>query len=184
MGILLGAGILLALAVHDLAQRKHAIRRNFPVIGRLRYLLESIGPELRQYIVRGDREERPFSRNQRRWIYASSKRENNYFAFGTDLDFDPGRGHSIIRQAAFPLPEPERLDPTHPIACARVLGAARGRRHAFRPASVVNISGMSYGSLSGAAVEALNRGAWIAGCLHNTGEGGLSPHHLHGGDLV
>jgi glutamate synthase domain-containing protein 2 len=70
------------------------------------------------------------------------------------------------------------------LPCAKVLGAARGRARAFRPNSVVNISAMSFGSLSGAAVEALNRGAALAGCLQNTGEGGLSPHHRHGGELV
>ncbi|MFL6165857.1 MAG: FMN-binding glutamate synthase family protein, partial [Ornithinibacter sp.] len=74
------------VAAYDLAQRKHALLRNFPVIGHGRYLLESVGPELRQYIVTGNDEERPFSRDQRRWIYASSKLENNYFGFGTDND--------------------------------------------------------------------------------------------------
>ena len=70
------------------------------------------------------------------------------------------------------------------LPCAKVMGAARGRTHAFRPASVVNISGMSFGSLSGKAIEALNKGAAMAGCLQNTGEGALSPHHRHGGDIV
>src|SRR5918998_6717688 len=70
------------------------------------------------------------------------------------------------------------------VPCAKVLGGARGRRAAFRPASVVNISGMSFGSLSGKAIEALNRGAAMAGCLQNTGEGGLSPYHRHGGELI
>ena len=81
------AAALAALVVHDLVQRKHAILRNFPIVGHLRYLLESFGPELRQYIVTGNDEERPFSRDQRRWIYASSKRQNNYFGFGSDNEF-------------------------------------------------------------------------------------------------
>ena len=176
-----------AVAVHDLVQRKHAILRNFPVIGHGRFLVESIGPELRQYIVAGNDEERPFSRDQRRWVYASSKLENNYFGFGTDNDVEHTSGYPIIKHATFGRAVP----PTSPhageealIPCAKVLGAARGRAGAFRPASVVNISGMSFGSLSGNAAEALNRGAELAGCLHNTGEGGISRHHRHGGELV
>ena len=178
---------LLALALYDWTQKAHTIRRNFPLVGRFRYLLEKIGPELRQYIVAGDNEERPFTRDQRRWVYASSKRENNYFAFGTDDAIDITPGHVLVKHSTLgcrtPASTPEAgLEVDLP--CAKVLGAARGRPHAFRPASVVNLSGMSFGALSGAAIEALNRGAALAGCLHNTGEGGLSPHHRHGGDLV
>jgi len=178
--------LLLAVGVHDVTQRKHAILRNFPVIGHLRYLLEKIGPELRQYIVTDNDEERPFSRDQRRWVYSSSKRENDYFGFGTDNDFDrPAPGYVIVKHSAFPHPPVAAdADPLHPVPAAKVVGAWRGRRHAFRPASVVNISGMSYGSLSGAAVEALNRGAALAGCWQSTGEGALSQYHRSGGDLV
>ena len=179
---------IFSLALYDLTQRKHAILRNFPIIGHLRYLLESVGPELRQYIVTSNQEERPFSRDQRRWVYASSKLQNNYFGFGTDAELENSPNHIVIKHAAFPIRAPypgePGYDPTYPLACAKVLGEFRQRRKAFRPPSVVNVSGMSFGSLSGAAVEALNRGAALAGCLQNTGEGGLSPHHLHGGDLV
>src|SRR5262245_51557201 len=84
-GLVAAAG---ALATHDLLQRRHAILRNFPVVGHLRYLLESIGPELRQYIVTDNDEERPFTRDERRWVYTSSKGENNYFGFGTDNDLE------------------------------------------------------------------------------------------------
>lgn len=178
------AALLAVVAIYDLRQKKHAILRNFPVVGHMRYLLESIGPELRQYIVRGNDEERPFSRDQRRWVYASAKRQNSYFGFGTDLDLEQTPNHVVFKQAAFPLPEAGPADPKHPLPCAKVLGEARGRRHAFRPASVVNVSGMSYGSLSPAAVEALSRGSALAGCWMNTGEGGISPHHLQGCDLV
>lgn len=178
-------GLVLALVVHDLTQRKHAILRNFPLVGHFRYLLEAIGPELRQYIVTGNDEERPFSRNQRRWIYSSAKRQNNYFGFGTDNDIERTPGYPIIKHSAFPSPPPPGGDPPgHPVPCAKILGAARGRRHAFRPPSIVNVSGMSFGSLSGAAIEALNSGARLAGCLHNTGEGGLSEHHKRGGELI
>lgn len=80
--------ILIGIAVYDLVQKKHAILRNYPIIGHFRYMLESIGPELRQYIVTDNNEERPFSRDQRRWVYASAKEQNNYFGFGTDLDLE------------------------------------------------------------------------------------------------
>jgi glutamate synthase (ferredoxin) len=182
------AAALAALVVYDLTQRKHAILRNFPIVGHLRYLLESFGPELRQYIVTSNDEERPFSRDQRRWIYASSKRQNNYFGFGSDNEFESSANYVIVKHSPFPLatlhPGDPGYDAKHAVASLKVLGGYRRRRYAFRPASVVNISGMSFGSLSGAAVEALNRGAQLAGCLQNTGEGGLTPHHLHGGDLV
>lgn len=180
--------LLLALLVHDLTQRRHAILHNFPIIGHFRYLLEAIGPELRQYIVTDNDEERPFSRDQRRWVYASSKRENNYFGFGTDNDIEHASNYLILKHAAFPLIKPEPgepgHDPTYRLPCAKVMGAHRGRARAFRPDSLVYVSGMSYGSLGSAAVEALNRGCQLAGALQNTGEGGLSDHHRHGGDLI
>jgi glutamate synthase (ferredoxin) len=175
-----------AVAAHDLLQRRHAILRNFPVIGHARYWLESIGPELRQYIVAGNDEERPFSRDQRRWVYASSKLQNNYFGFGTDNDLEHSDGNVIVHHRTF-----AGAYPTHGsvgqealLPSAKVLGGPRGRRHAFRPASVVNVSGMSFGSLSGNAIEAINRGASTAGCLHNTGEGAVSTYHRNGADLV
>ncbi|MGI9622741.1 MAG: FMN-binding glutamate synthase family protein [Acidimicrobiales bacterium] len=172
--------ILFATFVYDLVQRRHAILRNFPVVGHLRYALETIGPELRQYIVTDNNEERPFSRDQRRWVYASAKKENPYFGFGTDDDIDRP-GHIIIKHAAFPE---SRESHNVPLPSAKVMGEWRGRRQAFRPESLVNISAMSFGSLSGRAIEALNKGAAIAGCWHNTGEGGVSKHHRQGGDLV
>ena len=82
------AATLAGIALQDLVQKEHALRRNFPIVGHFRYWLETIGPELRQYIVTGNDEERPFSRDQRRWVYASAKKENNYFAFGTDNDIE------------------------------------------------------------------------------------------------
>lgn len=174
------------VAARDLTQRAHALQRNFPVIAHARYWLETVGPELRQYIVTSNDEERPFSRDQRAWVYASSKQQNNYAGFGTDNDVEHTPGYAIIKHRTFAesLPGPRGDHGRDSLPSAKVLGAARGRREAFRPASVVNISGMSYGSLSGAAITALNRGAAQVGCLHNTGEGGLSPYHLQGGDLV
>lgn len=176
-----------AVAAHDLAQRRHAVLRNFPVVGHARYLIEAIGPELRQYVVAADDEERPFSRDQRRWVYASAKLENNYFGFGTDNDVEHMNDYVIVKHKTFtgrpPTGAHHSGDETR-LPCAKVLGAARGRPQAFRPDSVVNISGMSYGALSGNAIEALNRGARQAGCLQNTGEGSVSAYHRSGGELV
>ncbi len=194
-------GALVLVAGYDLTQKRHAILRNFPIIGHFRYLLEAVGPELRQYIVTSNNEERPFSRDERRWVYTSAKRQNSYFGFGTDNDLEGAALHIIVKHATFgdartdwavnaemeASEDPARqqvTDKAYAVPCAKVLGAARGREKAFRPNSVVNISAMSFGSLSSAAVEAMNRGAALAGCLHNTGEGGISTHHLHGGDLI
>ena len=181
------AAAVVAVAVHDLVQRRHALLRNFPVIGHARYFIEAVGPELRQYVVAGNDEERPFSRDQRRWVYASSKLENNYFGFGTDNDIEHTPSYPIVKHATFARVAPPSSPPAGQeawVPCAKVLGAARGRPGAWRQDSVVNFSAMSFGSLSGPAIEALNRGAALAGCTQNTGEGGLSSHHRHGGDLV
>ncbi|AWL36929.1 MULTISPECIES: FMN-binding glutamate synthase family protein [unclassified Streptomyces] len=178
------ATALALVAARDLVQKKHALLRNFPVIGHARYLLEAIGPELRQYVVTSNEEERPFSRDQRTWIYASAKEENNYFGFGTDVDVEHVQGHAYVKQRTFAGTLPDVHDPQAPLPSAKVLGGPRGRAKAFRPASVVNISAMSFGSLSGAAVTALNKGAALAGTMQNTGEGGLSAYHRNGGDLV
>lgn len=182
------AGVL-GVAAYDLTQKRHAVLRNFPVVGHARYLLEAVGPELRQYIVSGNDEERPFSRNQRRWIYSSAKLQNNYFGFGADNDTEFAQGYPIIKHRTFSDIAPataQHVGSEHGdiVPAAKVLGGHRERRGAFRPASVVNVSAMSFGSLSSAAIEAINRGSAAAGALHNTGEGGLSPHHQHGADLT
>jgi len=181
-------GGLAGVAGWDLLQRHHTILRNFPVVGHLRFILEGVGPELRQYIVTDNNEERPFSRDQRTWVYASSKLSNRYFGFGSDNDLERSPNYLIVKHAAFPVSapddEPNHPDPAVPLPAAKVLGGARVRPKAFRPSSLVNISAMSFGSLSGAAITALNKGAAMAGALHTTGEGGVSPYHLNGGDLV
>jgi glutamate synthase (ferredoxin) len=188
LALLFALAVVLAIAVHDRLQKKHAIVANFPVVGHFRYWLEALGGPLRQYIVTGNDEERPFSRDQRRWIYASSKKENSYFGFGTDNDLELTPGYLIIRHSAFPYATPHAgepgFDPGYRCPPAKVLGGYRKRRGAFRPASIVNTSAMSYGSLSPAAVEAINRGVAIAGAMQNTGEGGISDWHRKGGDLV
>lgn len=180
--ILIIIALLVVVALHDVIQKKHAILRNFPVIGHLRYLIEKVGPELRQYIVANNDEELPFSRDHRRFIYASAKKQNSYFGFGTDNDLNTP-GYVLFRHAAFPHPTPP-AEEAEQLGALKVLGEAHGRTHAFRPKSVVNINAMSFGSLSAQAVESINRGSKIAGCLHNTGEGGISVHHKHGAEVV
>ncbi len=187
--ILSAVGVfLLAVAIHDVTQKRRALLRNFPVVGHVRYFLEKVGPGLRQYIVAGNDEELPFSRDQRRWVYASAKLENNYFGFGTDNDLERSPGYIIIRHSAFPRTTPHKgdvnYDPKYTVPCAKILGGHRRRKLAFRPSSIVNTSAMSYGSLSGNAVEAINRGVAIAGALQNTGEGGISDYHRKGGELI
>lgn len=182
---------LIILVVFDVTQKKHTILRIFPIIGHFRYILERVGPELRQYIVTDNNEERPFTRDQRRWVYASAKRQNNRFGFGSDNEMERSTNYLVIKHEAFP----PMVDPAHSIEndsgsdhfllpSAKIMGLARGRKKAFRPSSVINISGMSFGSLSARAIEALNRGARLADCMQTTGEGGISPHHVQGGDLV
>lgn len=177
---------LAGVAVTDLFQKQHTLRRNFPLLARARYALEAIGPELRQYIVASNDEERPFSRDQRRWVYSSAKGANNYFGFGSDNNVE-GTTYPIVKHRTFSTVAPISalaVDPGETLPSAKVLGGPRGRRHAFRPASVVNVSAMSFGSLSPQAIQAINKGAAAAGFMHNTGEGGLSDHHRQGGDLM
>ncbi len=178
-------GILLLIAIRDIfIQKKHTIQHNFPIVGHLRYMLESIGPELRQYIVANNREELPFNRSQRSWVYASAKKENNYQGFGTDQDIH-APGYTFIHPALLPY----QIPAGHPnqeapdfVPSAKLIGGHRQRP--YRPASIINISAMSYGSLSAAAISSLNQGAQKADCYHNTGEGGLSSYHQHGADIV
>src|SRR5262249_39362451 len=103
--------VLAAVVIYDLTQRRHAILRNFPIIGHFRYLFEAVAPELRQYIVTSNTEERPFNRDQRSWIYASSKRDNNYFGFGTDNELELSSNYLIIKHSVFPLNSPHPGDP-------------------------------------------------------------------------
>ncbi len=180
--ILLIVLFLAWVAYTDYRQTKHAVLRNFPLLGRARYFLEMIGPELRQYIVSANNEERPFSRDQRSWVYASAKQQNNYFGFGTDNDLEVSPNYLIIKHSVFPLPESH--DPKYTLPCAKTIGGYHQRPKAFRPNSVVNVSGMSFGSLSAPAIEALNRGVAAIGALQSTGEGGISRYHKNGGDLI
>lgn len=179
--------VLALVTIRDIfLQKKHTISHNFPIIGHLRYLFEKIGPEIRQYFVANNREELPFNRIERGWIYASAKKENNYEGFGTDRDIYAIQ-HIFINNAMMPY----RLSKNHPntinpnfLPCAKIIGAYNKRKKPYRPASIINVSAMSFGSLSAKAIESLNKGVKIAGAYHNTGEGGLSPYHSHGGDVI
>lgn len=167
---------LVALGIFDINQKKHAIRRNFPVIGRLRYLLESIRPEIMQYFVENDREGRPLDRVMRSMVYQRAKNVIDTVPFGTQMDvYEPGyewMNHSMYA-GRMKVDEAPRI----------MIGGER----CMQPysASLLNISAMSFGSLSKNAILALNKGAKLGGFAHNTGEGGISPYHLEpGGDLI
>ncbi len=184
-GALLAA--ILGLYVHDRWISKDNIIRNYPIFGHFRYLLIEMGPKLRQYIIADNNEELPFNRDERDWIYRSADGGNNYFGFGTD-DQLLSIGYPIIKHAVFPHGEESFTGAGHDkmldVPAARTLGESHGRAKAWKPASIVNISAMSFGALGSHAIEALNRGAKLANCYHNTGEGGISPYHKMGGDLI
>lgn len=172
-GLLLIAPIV-TLGIADMVQTKRAIRRNFPVIGHVRYLLEEIRPEIQQYFVERDHEGTPFNREERSIIYQRSKGALDTLPFGTQLDvYEPG--YEWINHSMVPV-HPKEIEP-------RVI-VGEGRCEKPYSASIFNISAMSFGSLSGNAIEALNKGAQEGRFAHNTGEGSISPHHLQGGDLI
>lgn len=180
--------IIVIIGILDLSQKKHTLKRNFPVFGRFRYIAEALGPPIRQYFIANNREELPFNRSQRSWIYASSKGENNYEGFGTDKDIYAAN-YIFINPKMFPFKvEKEHInhssqDPYF-LPCAKVMGLSHNRKKPYRPYSIVNISAMSYGSLSAQAQSSLNQGAAMVGAYHNTGEGGLSPYHQEGADVI
>jgi glutamate synthase domain-containing protein 2 len=166
---------IIAIGLNDLLQTKQAIRRNFPVVGNFRYFLESIRPEINQYFVESNIDGRPFSRERRSVIYQRSKGVEDTVPFGTQSDVYASDyewiNHSISPKHA--LKEPPRVMVGGP-DCKQPYAA-----------SLLNVSAMSYGSLSQNAILALSMGAKKGGFYHNTGEGGLTPHHLAGGgDLV
>ena len=165
--------LLLLWVVRDIVQKKHAVLRNYPVIGHLRYFLENQGEFIRQYLIAGERDEMPFNRAARSWVYRTAKGVGGVIGFGSTNDLrEPGS--IIFVNATFPTLEQDHL-PTPSL----VIGEGFCREP-FTARSLVNISGMSYGALSAPAVQALSRGAAVAGCWLDTGEGGLAPHHLAG----
>ena len=166
--------------------KKHTITSNFPIVGHIRYMLEKFGPEIRQYFVANNREELPFNRSERSWIYSSSKKQNNYQGFGSDMDFYAPNYHFIKSDMmSFRLDE-SHINFKEPsfLPGAKVMGQFNQRKRPFRPKSIINVSSMSFGSLSAPVISALNQGCLQSGSFHNTGEGGYSMYHDHGADVV
>ena len=162
--------------VQDVTQKKHAVLRNYPIIGHFRYFFERQGEFFRQYFFANDREEMPFNRATRSWVYRVAKQEDGagIIGFGSTYDLR-APGALVFVNAGFPILEEDR-QATPPL----LIGEGFAKTP-FLARSLVNVSGMSYGAISKPAVQALSRGAAIAGCWMDTGEGGLSPHHLDGG---
>ncbi|MDX1405517.1 MAG: FMN-binding glutamate synthase family protein [Woeseiaceae bacterium] len=176
---IIGLGILVLVVMYiiDVTQTEHAIRRNFPVIGRFRYLFETLGEYFRQYFFAQDREELPFNRAQRSWAYRAAKNVDSTVAFGSTRDLRPV-GTYIFVNCPYPVLESD-VSPTS------ALEVGPYARKPYVTDSLFNVSGMSYGAISKPAVLALSKGSKMAGNWMNTGEGGLSPHHLEGGaDIV
>jgi glutamate synthase domain-containing protein 2 len=166
---------LILRGVADMLQTRQAVRRNFPLIGHFRYLLEQIRPEINQYFIESNHDGRPFSRNDRSVVYQRAKGELDTLPFGTQRDVY-AVGYEWINHS---------LAPVHPDhECSRVVVGGATCTQPYS-ASILNVSAMSYGSLSRNAVLAFNAGAKAGGFAHNTGEGGLSPYHLEpGGDVI
>lgn len=165
------------LYISDITQTKQAIRRNYPVVGRFRYLFEHMGEFFRQYFFAQDREEMPFNRAERSWIYRASKNIDTTIAFGSSRSLRD-TGTIMFANCSFPTLGEDAVE-TSPITIGPQC------RTPYTTNSLFNISGMSYGALSTPAVMALSKGARMANAWQNTGEGGVSPYHLKGGaDLV
>ena len=177
--LLIGIGILAVIIMYiiDVTQTSHTIRRNFPVVGRFRYLFENMGEFFRQYFFAQDREEMPFNRAQRSWAYRAAKGEDSTVAFGSTLDLNPA-GTRIFVNCPYPTLERDAAE-TAPM----LIGPHADKP--FEAKSIFNVSAMSYGAISKPAVLALSNGSRMAGNWLNTGEGGVSPWHLEGGaDIV
>ena len=166
--------LLLFIALRDSLQKEHAIIRNFPVIGHLRYFFEWVRPELRQYFFESDLDGKPFNRRQRSIVYQRAKNEKQTVAFGMQAN-SMAPGYEWVAHSVYPVTLSEKD-----------LRVWIGNYQCLQPyhASIYNIGAMSYGALSKTAIASLNEGARIGGFAHNTGEGGISEHHLHGGDLI
>ena len=166
--------LLLSLVVIDTLQNKSSLRRNYPLVGRLRYLFESIRPELRQYFFEGELDGRPFNRRQRSIVYQRAKDVKQTISFG--MQDDPNRiGYEWAAHTVYP----KKADPS----TFRVLIGNRQCTHPYN-CSIVSIGAMSFGAMSPTAISALNKGAAKGGFAHNTGEGGISEYHLHGADII
>jgi glutamate synthase domain-containing protein 2 len=176
---IVGLGILAIAVMYvvDRTQTKHAVRRNFPVIGRFRYIFENLGDYFRQYLFAQDREELPFNRAQRSWVYRAAKGVDNTVAFGSTRDIRPV-GTPIFVNCPYPVLEQD-------VAPTSALEIGPYCENPYMTDSLFNVSAMSFGAISKPAVLALSNGSRMAGNWLNTGEGGLSPYHLEGGaDIV
>ncbi len=170
-------GLLIAgicVFTHDMIQKKHSILRNYPLLGRLRFLFESERSKIQQYAIEDDINGTPINRERRSDIYQKSKQDTNTVPFGTQLNVY-AEGYEHINHSQYPIDYRKIQEPRNLI----------GSKFCKQPysASIFNISGMSFGALSSAAITALNKGALLGNFHHTTGEGGLSPYHLQGGDL-
>jgi glutamate synthase domain-containing protein 2 len=175
----LGLGFLAVVCMYvaDVTQTKHAIRRNYPVVGRFRYLFEHLGEFFRQYFFAMDREELPFNRAERSWAYRACKNVDSTVAFGSTRDLRRP-GTVLFVNCPFPTLGKHAVDPDE-------VTIGPYARQPYKTNSLINVSAMSYGAISRPAVLALSSGARMAGCWLNTGEGGLSRYHLEGGaDIV
>lgn len=181
IGVIAALALFLGLLfwyLRDITQKRHTVLRNFPVIGHLRFFFEHLGEYFRQYFFLNDREEMPFNRATRAWVYRLAKDEGGIIGFGSTYN-NQENGAIIFVNDPFPVLEEDKL-PTPPL----VIGEG-WCQHPFVATSLVNVSAMSYGAISKPAVQALSRGAALAGCWMDTGEGGLSPYHLEGGcDII
>jgi len=170
-------GPIIAMGISDMVQTKQSIRRNFPLLGRLRYVFEDMRPKIQQYFVESDTDGSPINRNDRSVIYQRAKKQVDTTPFGTQLNVY-AEGYEWMSHSIVPI-DFHKVDHS-----PRVMVGNADCKQPYS-ASVLNISAMSFGSLSGNAVEALNAGAKIGNFAHNTGEGGISPHHTkYGGDLI
>ncbi|MFY8037716.1 MAG: glutamate synthase-related protein, partial [Cyclobacteriaceae bacterium] len=170
-------GPIIYMGIADMIQVRQSIRRNFPVLGRLRYVFEDLRPKIQQYFVESDTDGAPINRNERSVIYQRAKKQTDTIPFGTQLDVY-AEGYEWITHSIAPK-DFHKMDHSPRIRF--------GGKECLQPydMSVLNVSAMSFGSLSKNAVLALNAGAKIGGFAHNTGEGGLSPYHLEpGGDVI
>ncbi|NDP48126.1 MAG: FMN-binding glutamate synthase family protein [Sulfuriferula multivorans] len=175
----LGVVVLAIVVIYllDVSQTKQALRRNYPVIVHFRYTFERLGQFFRQYFFAMDREEMPFNRAQRSWVYRAAKNIDNTVAFGSTRDLRPA-GSVLFVNTPFPTLNEDAVPP-------HAVTIGPDCTHPYTTSSIFNISGMSYGAISKPAVQALSKGANQAGCWMNTGEGGLTPMHLEGGaDIV
>jgi len=173
----LGALVIVCMYIADVRQHKQAIRHNYPVIGRFRYLFEKQGEFFRQYLFAMDREEMPFNRAERSWVYKAAKNLDRTIAFGSTRNLEP-TGTIMFMNCAFPTLEEDAVAPA-------AITIGKNCRSPYTTSSIFNISGMSFGAISKPAIRALSNGARLAGCWMNTGEGGLSQYHLEGkADLV